>query len=174
MSKEKEPTTRDETRTRPVLPASLLVAGKPCLVVGGGTIATRKAGHLLDAEAEVTVLSPELTAELREQVEQGRIRHLARAFADTDVEGRCLVFAVTDNAEVNRRVIECCRRHGILCSASDENWPDSDFVTPAICREAGLVVTVSTGGRSCRLARVVKDRLMEMVKTIAREETGAE
>ncbi len=173
MSEKKEPTTRDETRTRPVLPASLLVAGKPCLVVGGGNIATRKIGHLLDAEAEVTVLSPELSAELRKQVEQGRVRHLARVFADADVEGQCLVFAVTDNTQVNRRIIECCRRHGIPCSASDENWPDGDFVTPAICREAGLIVTVSTGGRSCRHARIVKDRLSGLLEEIVADQDQA-
>jgi len=170
MSDQKGQAMQDETRTRPVLPASLLVAGKPCLVVGGGKIAARKVGHLLDAEAGVTVVSPQVTAELQEWVEQDRVRHHARDFADADVEGQSLVFAVTDNTEVNRRIIECCRRQGALCSAADENWPDSDFITPAICREAGLVVTVSTGGRSCRLARIVKDRLSGLIEEMAADE----
>lgn len=173
MSKEKK-AMRDETQTRPVLPACLLVAGHPCLVVGGGRIATRKIGHLLDAEAEVTVVSPRVTAGLRDLVRRGRIRHLARAFADADVEGQRLVFAVTDNTKVNRRVIACCRRRGVLCSAADENWPDGDFVTPAITRQDGVIVTVSTGGRSCRLARVIKDRLAALVAAIVAEEKSKE
>lgn len=164
---------QDETRTRPVLPASLLVAGKPCLVVGGGKIAARKVGHLLDADAAVTLVSPQVTEELQELVGQARVRHHARAFADADVDGQSLVFAVTDDTEVNRRVIECCRRQRILCSAADENWPDSDFITPAICREAGLIVTVSTGGRSCRLARIVKDRLSGMLEEIVADQDQA-
>jgi len=160
---------RDETRTRPVLPASLLVAGLPCLVVGGGTIAARKVGHLLDAGAAVTVVSPRLTAGLRELAATGRIQHRARLFADADLRGQRLVFAATDHPRVNRRVIRLCRRRRILCSAADENWTDGDFVTPAICRKAGLIVSVSTGGRSCRAARLVKERIAAMLDSMLPE-----
>src|ERR1035437_7771207 len=86
-----------------------------------------------------------------------KIRLTARAFSEADLEGKYLVYAATDRQEVNLRVIELCRQRGILCSAADSNWPQGDFVTPAICRKSGLVVTVSTGGRSCRQARI--DRL---------------
>mgnify|MGYP001310872301 CR=1 FL=1 len=155
---------REEKVTRPVLPVCLLIAGKSCLVVGGGPVAARKAGHLLDAEAEVTVVSPEMCGALAALAGAGRVRVVARAFEETDVEGRCLVFAATDNPEVNRRVLACCRARGVLCSAADGNWPDGDFILPAITRKNGLVVTVATGGRSCRQARAVKDRIAECLK----------
>jgi len=135
------------------------VAGKPCLVVGGGRIAARKAGRLLDAEADVTVVSPEASQAIKALARSGRITLAPRPFAEADVEGKCLVFATTDSKAVNRRVIESCRKRGVLCSAADGNWPHGDFVTPAICRQNGLVVTVSTGGRSCRQARIVKDKI---------------
>ena len=163
---------RKQTVTRPILPACLLVAGKPCLVVGGGQIAARKTGHLLDAEADVTVVSPESSEELQALARSGRIRLMARAFSESDVEGKCLVIATTDSEDVNRRVIECCRKRGVLCSASDSNWPDGDFVTPAICRKGGLVVTVSTGGRSCRQARMVKDKIAELLTALSDEASG--
>jgi precorrin-2 dehydrogenase/sirohydrochlorin ferrochelatase len=149
------------------LPVNLLVAGRPCLVVGGGRIAARKVGHLLDAEADVTVVSPRATEELATLAAQGRLRHVARAFVDSDVDGHGVVFAATDRPTVNRRVIACCRRKGILCSAADANWPDGDFVTPAICRKGGVIVTVSTGGRSCRDARAIKERIAEMLGGMA-------
>jgi len=161
---------RDESQARPVLPAGLLVAGRPCLVVGGGAIGARKVGHLLDAAADVTVVSPRVTDALRDLAANGRIRLELRAFADGDVEGQYLVFAVTDSRHVNHRIIECCRAHGVLCSAADENWPEGDFITPAITRHGGVVVTVSTGGRSCRLARVIKDRLAELIAAIVAKE----
>lgn len=164
---------RSERRVRPILPASLLVGGRPCLVVGGGAIAARKVGHLLDARARVTVVSPEAVPELAALARARRIRHRARVFEAADVEGQSAVFAVTDSAAVNRRVLQACRRHGILCSAADANWPDGDFVTPAICRRAGLTVTVSTGGRSCRLARIVKDRLAQVLDEIVAGEAPA-
>lgn len=165
-------TMRKETVTRPILPACLLVAGRACLVVGGGEIAERKVGHLLDAEAEVTVVGPKVTKGLAALAGEGRIRVVARAFKVADVKGMYLVFATTDSKEVNRAVLTACRRHGVLCSAADSNWPDGDFVTPAICRGNGLVVTVSTGGRSCRQAKIVKDRIAQLLATMADEATG--
>ncbi|MEI7900744.1 MAG: bifunctional precorrin-2 dehydrogenase/sirohydrochlorin ferrochelatase [bacterium] len=163
---------RKQTVARPILPACLLVAGKPCLVVGGGQIATRKVGHLLKAEADVTVVSPEVSGALQSLAQSGKIRLTARAFSETDVKGKHLVFATTDSADVNRHVIAFCRKRGVLCSASDSNWPDGDFVTPAICRKDGLVVTVATGGRSCRQARIVKDKIAALLATITDDARG--
>lgn len=157
---------RKQTIARPILPACLLVAGRPCLVVGGGPIAARKVGHLLDAEADVTVISSTVTVALQALARSGKIRVTRRAFAESDVKGKYLVFATTDSTAVNRRVLESCRKRGVLCSAADRHWPEGDFVTPAICRKNGLVVTVSTGGRSCRQARIVKDRIAKLLDTM--------
>jgi len=153
-------------RARPVLPASILVEGRACLVVGGGTIAARKTGHLLAAQADVTVISPGAGKAILELADAGRLRHVDRAFADSDVAGMYLVFAATNDEDVNRNVIACGRREGILCSAIDRNWTDGDFVTPAICRQEDLTVSVSTGGSSCRRARIVKDRIAEFIKNM--------
>ncbi len=165
---------RTETVTRPILPVSLLVAGKPCLVVGGGQIAARKVKHLLEAEAVVTVVSPEVSEEIDALVCCGRIRLTARAFLDADVAGQRLVFAATDSTDVNRRVLTCCRERGVLCSASDSNWPDGDFVTPAICRDKGVVVSVATGGRSCRQARMLKEKIAAWLATLTDDASGSE
>ncbi len=160
---------RKENVIRPILPACLLVSQKPCLVVGGGKIAARKVGHLLDAEANVTVVSPDVSQRIEDLAREGTIKRVPRAFQDADVEGQYLVFATTDSEEVNRHVIACCRERGVLCSASDSNWPDGDFVMPAVCRKNGVVVSVATGGRSCRQARIVKDKIAEQLTTLADE-----
>ena len=165
---------RKRTVARPILPACLLVAGRPCLVVGGGQIAARKVGYLLDAEANVTVVSSTVTIALQALARSRKIRVTRRAFAESDVQGKYLVFATTDRADVNRRVLKSCRKRGVLCSAADSHWAEGDFVTPAICRKNGLVVTVSTGGRSCRQAKIVKDRIAQLLTTMAGEATGAD
>ncbi|MEI8242915.1 MAG: bifunctional precorrin-2 dehydrogenase/sirohydrochlorin ferrochelatase [bacterium] len=158
---------RKPAATQPILPVCLLLAGRPCLVVGGGPIAARKAGHLLEAAADVTVVSPEMSAELLSLARSGRLHLKKRPFAVSDVKGKSLAFAATDNEAVNLQVLAACRKQKILCSAADSNWPAGDFVMPATCRKKGLVVTVSTGGRSCRQARVVKDRIAALLETIA-------
>ena len=148
----------------PILPVSLLVAGRPCLVVGGGSIAARKVGHLLDAEADVTVVAPELCEQLNKWVNAGQVRYEARVFESEDVAGRFLVYAATDSVEANGAVIDACKACGVLCSAIDCNWPRGDLVMPAITRKGGLVVSVATGGRSCSEAREVKERIAEMLE----------
>jgi len=63
-----------------VFPVGLILSGRPCLVVGGGKVAARKVGLLLDAEAAVTVIAPEVTDELQALAAAGRIRVVARTF----------------------------------------------------------------------------------------------
>ena len=150
----------------PVFPAGLLTAGQPCLVVGGGKVALRKIQHLLDAAASVTVVSPAACPEVRALADQGRITLVARAFEDSDIPSAFLAFAATADADVNRHVLAVCRRHRVLCCAVDSLWPESSFVTPAIFRKDDVTVAVSTGGRSCRQARVIKDALARHVATV--------
>jgi glutamyl-tRNA reductase len=147
------------------LPVSLLVDDRPCLVVGGGKIALRKTGHLLDAGAAVTVVCPDLC----EAFDGKPVQHIARKFEVSDIEGMSLVFAATSDRHVNRQVLEACREKNILCSCVDGNWAQSDFTTPAIARHGNLTLTVSTGGQSCRQAKLVKDNLskhLEMIDTV--------
>jgi siroheme synthase-like protein len=162
---------RNESVTHPILPVCLMLAGKPCLVVGGGPIAARKAGHLLEAEANVTVVTTEAGMDIQTLASTGKVRLVKHPFIESDLDAQCLVFAATDNEDVNRQVIDACQRRGILCSAADSNWPRGDFVMPATCRQNGMVVTVSTGGRSCRQARLVKDKIAGLLSTLANEST---
>ena len=112
---------RKAKTTRQILPACLLVAGRPCLVVGGGQVATRKVGHLLDAGADVLVVAMSLTAELESLAASGRITVARRRFIASDVRNKCVVFATTNSKTVNRSVLAACRKHRVTCSASDSN-----------------------------------------------------
>ncbi|MBM4163344.1 MAG: hydroxymethylbilane synthase [Lentisphaerae bacterium] len=143
----------------PILPVALLLAGRPCLVVGAGKVAARKAGHLIEAGARVTVVGEHASAAVCGLHASGAIRLEERAFAEQDMTGCALVFAATDDADANLRVLEACRRQGILCGCVDFHWREGDLISPAVLRTDDLTVAVSTGGRSCRRARLVRDRL---------------
>lgn len=164
---------RNETRVRKILPVDLMLEGRRCLVVGGGTIAARKVGHLREAGACVTVVSPVLGPELQALAGQGAVEPLRRGFRDADVRGRFLVIAATDHSAVNGRVIALCRKRGILCASADAHWTDGDFLTPATLRKGGLVLTVATGGQSCRRARLVKDYLSRRIDRLGPAELVA-
>lgn len=148
------------------LPVSLLLAGRPCLVVGGGRIAFRKISHLLHADAQVHIISPKICQDVQQLVDSKKISYAPRAFEDADVESATLVFAATNDRSINRGILESCRKRNILCASVDGNWTDGDFTTPAITRHGNLVLTVSTGGRSCRRARLIKDSLAKHINMI--------
>ncbi len=153
---------------RPVFPVGLLASGRPCLVVGGGRIGLRKVRLLLDAQARVTVLSLDLKPELAELIRGGRVEHLNRPFETDDVDGFFLVFAATSDRSVNAGVLQACREKRIYACSSDKTWPLGDFVTPATVRKDGITVAVSTGGKSCRLSKMIKNsfqRHLEMIET---------
>jgi glutamyl-tRNA reductase len=160
-------TKRDPT-PEAVFPVGLLLDGRPCLVVGGGKIATRKAKSLIEAGARVTVVSPEVQTELAELAASGQIKHYVRDFAPADVTGQFLVFAATSFEPVNRQVLEECRHHNVLACSVDASWRHGRFLTPATFRNRSVAVSVTTGGRSCRQARIIKDNLarhMDLVES---------
>ncbi len=146
-------------KIRADLAVNLLIEGRPAVVIGGGKIGFRKTRLLLDAGAIVTVVAPELNPDIQALVELGTVIHLRRRFEPRDIEGAVVVFAATDDAAVNRQVLACAKEARILACAADVNWPEGDFLTPASVRRGGLQVAVSTGGRSCRQSRLVKDSL---------------
>ncbi len=161
-----KPKHKSGRRVEPALPINLLPKGRRCVVVGGGAIAARKAGHLVKAGAEITVISPELSDALKAMADAGQVTWQARTFEDGDTDGAFVVFAATNDRAVNRHVLEACKQHEIICSSVDGNWPDGDFVTPATFRKDNLTVSVATGGQSCRRSRLVKDSLARHVAMV--------
>lgn len=141
----------------PLYPVNLVVAGRPCLVVGGGRIAARKIEGLLACGAAVHVVAREVGPEVSAlgsrcaSVEE-------RAYARGEVARYRLVVAATGDAAVNRAVFEDGEASGVWVNSADD--PASCSVTlPAIVRQGPVMVTVSTGGHSPALATWLKGRL---------------
>lgn len=145
--------------SREVLPVALLIGERPCLVVGGGKVGTRKALLLLAAKADVRVVAPAVSEELAELAAAGSIQWEQRGFCDADVVGMAVVFAATDDEALNRHIVGLCRSTHTLTCAVDRHWSEGDFVTPATIREGGMCVSITSGGKSCRRSRLLKETL---------------
>lgn len=138
---------------------SLRLDGRPCLVVGGGRVAARKAGLLLDAGAVLTVVAPALGAETASLHEAGSLaRWERRPFEPDDVAGKVLAVAATDDPQVNAAVAGACRQQGVLVNVVDDPQA-SDFVVPAGVRRGPLHLAVSTAGLAPALASAIARRL---------------
>ncbi len=139
-------------------PIMLDLEARPCLVVGGGPVAGRKIEGLLEANARVTVVSPALAPSVLALAREGRLRWWPREYVDGDLVGFVLVLVAADDPSVNRRVATEARGHSVWVNCADD--PERcDFILPSVLRRGPLTVTVSTGGASPALARLVREEL---------------
>jgi precorrin-2 dehydrogenase/sirohydrochlorin ferrochelatase len=139
-------------------PAYLDLRERPCMVIGGGGVAERKALSLIEAGAVITVISPSLTSKLHELSESGKINHLKRNFEDQDVCGVYLVIAATDSPEVNSRVARACKKKQVLVNVA---FPPAEgsFIAPSVVERGDLLIAVSTSGASPALSRKIRQEL---------------
>ncbi len=143
-----------------------MIEGRLVLVVGGGRVGQRKVELLLDAGAVVALVCPQCVTELADLARAGKISWRQKQFAEEDLADAVLVFACTDDKHVNRRVLNAAKGLRTPCCCADGNWPDGDFVTPAILRSGNVLISVSTSGRSCRQSRLIKDNLSKHLNAI--------
>lgn len=144
------------------LPIFLNIRSQPCLVVGGGDVATRKVELLLKAQADITVVSPDLCAALAELGRTGKLKHVPESFRAAHIAGQRIVIAATDDESVNRTVAEAARQSNIPVNVVDR--PElCTFIMPAIIDRSPVVVAVSSGGASPVLARLLRARLESLV-----------
>jgi len=146
---------------RPALtgyPVNLVVAGRRCVVVGGGRIAARKIEALLDAGASVVVIAPEIGEEIAAWADQGRLVVQQRAFAPEDLDGAWLATTATDDPEVNRAVFAAGEARRLWVNSADDP-ANCSFTLMSVVRQGDLVVTIGTGGRSPALATYLRDHV---------------
>ncbi|HYN15364.1 MAG TPA: bifunctional precorrin-2 dehydrogenase/sirohydrochlorin ferrochelatase [Terriglobales bacterium] len=134
-----------------LFPMFVKLAGRKCLVVGGGPIAEGKVEGLLASGASVVVIAPEVTDKIARWKDQGRLTWHVRHFQPSDLEGALLVVTATGLPAVSESVFREADARGILCNAVDE--PERcHFYYPAIVRRGPLQIAISTAGLSPALA----------------------
>jgi precorrin-2 dehydrogenase/sirohydrochlorin ferrochelatase len=138
----------------PDLPVMLKLAGRRCVIVGGGAVALRRARALLEAGAEVTVIAPRIGDELAGLA----VRTHRRAYQDGDLAGAFLAVVATDDPAANRAAGQEAARLGVLCNRADD--PEAgDLVVPAHVNIGLVTIVVGSGGISPRAAAVIRDQL---------------
>jgi uroporphyrin-III C-methyltransferase/precorrin-2 dehydrogenase/sirohydrochlorin ferrochelatase len=144
------------------LPLFVDIRNRKIVVIGGGDVAARKIALLRRAGAHVSVVAPELSADVRTEAGHGAIAHTARGYEDGDLDGAWLVIAATGNAAINRRVAADADRLNIPVNVVDQ--PDlGNFIVPSIIDRSPVVAAVSTGGASPVLARLIRTRLESLI-----------
>lgn len=141
--------------TMSYFPVFMDLHDKPVLVVGGGKVAARKVRALLKAQAAITVVAPELDSALNTACNAGQIEWLQAPFTQAHLEGAWLVFAATNDPELNREVFRAGEARNIPVNVVDDG-AHCRFISPAVIDRHPVQVAVSTGGGSPMMARAVR------------------
>ncbi len=155
----------DPARTRPptgpdgvVYPVGLRLLDRRVVVVGGGQVAHRRVAGLVEARAQVTLISPEITPALEALVAPRSLTWVQRRYEAGDLDGAWYAVAATDDAAVNAAVAAEAERARIFCARADDRASSSVW-TPATGRHGELVVGVHGGGDPQR-AIAVRDAVV--------------
>ncbi len=162
-----------ESLSKGYLPLVLRLNGLPCLVVGGGRVGTRKALRLSAVGAAVAVVSPDVTAELNEAINQGRVVWHRGVFEPRQLAGMRLVVAATSDADLNIAIGREADTQGIwACVTSSAK--DCRVFFPAVWSDGQVAVAVHSHGSNCQRAQAVRDAIADWLVTEDAESAGAE
>ncbi|WP_180183119.1 siroheme synthase CysG [Acinetobacter sp. YH01020] len=148
-----------------IFPISLKLQQQPCLIVGGGRIAYRKAVLLAKAGAQLTVCSPEIEDDLLSLVNKTQGQYLNSIYHESVYQENAialrqfrLVIAATNDKAVNQAVFEACEAENVLVNSVDDP-PHCRFMVPAIIDRSPLVISVASNGTSPVLSRQIRTQL---------------
>lgn len=140
------------------LPLFHRLVDKRCLVVGGGSVATRKVRLLMKAHANVTVIAPVLSDELSNLKENGRLQHTQREFQTGDTASFSLIVCATNIHKTNACVSAEADANNIPVNVVDQ--PElCSFIFPAIVDRTPITIGISSGGAAPVLVRLTRAKL---------------
>ena len=146
-----------------IFPISLKLQQQPCLIVGGGAIAYRKAVLLAKAGAIIHVVAPAIEAKLLQLVHSTQGQYLQAPFSlDMPLRHYRLVIAATNDKMVNIQVFKCCEAENILVNSVDD-LPHCRFMVPAIVDRSPLVLSIASNGTSPVLSRQIRTQLESII-----------
>ncbi len=145
-----------------MLPITVNLQQKNCIVIGGGNVAYRRVQTLLAEGAKVTVISPDVIpklAALFEKMDEMQLKWLKRPFRDGDTIGAFLVIAATNLRAVNEQIGYESHSNQLVNIVDDPM--NSNFYFPAVGRKGLLSIAVSTEGASPVLAKKIRNEVMQ-------------
>ena len=159
--------------TSDLYPLFLELNDRRVLVVGGGSVATRRVLRLLACGARVTVVSPSITDGLRALTDSGALEWYERRFHDADADGCTLVLVAVDDVDEADRIAAVARTAGALVNvAADKD--SSDFHVPALVESPPLRAALSTNGLSPATAARARETLERLFSSPAGTELASD
>ncbi|MCI5689129.1 bifunctional precorrin-2 dehydrogenase/sirohydrochlorin ferrochelatase [Anaerovoracaceae bacterium 42-11] len=137
--------------------------GKKVAVFGGGNIATRRVRTLLTFDFAVTVVAPDISAELKAMEEDGKVNLIAGSYEEAYLDGCYMVLACTDNRQVNKQIGADAKKRDILVSVCD-NRAECTFYFPAVAAGEEVTAGICGSGRNHGATKRAAAKVREIIK----------
>lgn len=134
------------------------LADQRCVVIGGGPEAERKVEGLLDCDASVTVIHPDLSDRLHQWADAGRIVWIPRQYRPGDLRDAFLVIVSELDPEATESIWREAQAEKVLINAMDD-VSHCTFVAGSVVRRGPLVIAISTSGCAPALSVRLRQRL---------------
>ena len=139
------------------------LSGQKILVVGAGSIASRRAHSLLPFTKNITVVAPNVHPALETLADEGKVTLLRRTYEPEDVDTADLVLVATDDHQLNCQIAARCKALRIPVNVCDD--PNAcDFFFPGIARKGDLVIGVTAGGTDHKAVKAVTEELRRYIQ----------
>lgn len=139
-------------------PINVDLRGRACLIIGGGSVAERKADRLLEEKAIVTVIAPMATKAIADRAASGHLTWKVRSYTEGDEKPFFLIICATDDEAVSRMASRAAEKSGKLINVCDVPHL-CNFTVPAVVRQGDLQIALSTNGKGPALSRWLRQDL---------------
>lgn len=136
------------------------VENQNCLVVGGGVVALRKIEKLLPFNPNITVVSPKVHKEI---LSIENINIIKRKFDFNDLKEKSFVITATDDKVLNKEIYNFCKENNIPVNTVDDK-DNCSFIFPALARNNGVTVAISTSGKSPLYAKYLRKKIKNLIQ----------
>ncbi len=136
------------------------VENQNCLVVGGGVVALRKIEKLLPFNPNITVVSPKVHKEI---LSIENINIIKRKFDFNDLNEKSFVITATDDKTLNKKIYNSCEENNIPVNTVDDK-DNCSFIFPALARNNGVTVAISTSGKSPLYAKYLRKKIESLIQ----------
>ena len=151
------------------------------LIVGGGSVGTRRAKKILQEDGSVKLVSPEISKDLAKlEMKYKELKIIKRNFRATDIKNQDFILACTNNIDVNKKIVTIAKLKKILVSnASDKNDNNFSF-TSSVELNKKVKINFSTGGSNPSFSKLLrtlfeknlKNEILSLYKTLDKERSS--
>ncbi len=145
------------------VPVMLNVSDRKIIVIGGGEAAYKKVRNLAEHCSNITIIASEFQESFSDFNAEKVKMHITNVNQlESYLKGDVIVIIATDDQTLNTDLSVMCNKLGIMYNRIDDNT--SPFIFPASFELDGIIVSVSTLGKSPSFARYLKERLKDNVR----------